>query len=166
VLRFGLKFGVLMAAYYVLVLVPFFERLLYEYLRANAWIANAIINWLGQASHVSEITIRSPGYAIRVRRGCDALEPAWFYCAAVLSFPGALPLKLPGILIGVMAILMLNLARIVSLFFIGLDRPGLFSVAHLEIWPAIFIVVAILLWVGWIGWARQKTQPESRETVP
>ncbi len=154
VLWFGLKFCLLMALYYCLVLLPFFDRLFYEYLRANAWLSNAIINMLGQASQVTEVTIRLGGFAIAIRRGCDAIEPAWFFGAAVLAFPAALSRKLPGIVVGSAAILLLNLARIVTLFFIGLKIPGLFAIAHLEIWPAAFILAAILLWAGWIRWAK------------
>ena len=165
ILWFGLKFGVLMVLLYALLLMPFFDHLLYVYLGANARLASAILNWLGQASQVSEITIRSAKFAITVRRGCDAVEPAWFFCAAVLSFPASLARKIPGMLAGVTLILALNLVRIVSLYFIGLHFPRFFAMAHLEIWPAIFIVMAILLWVGWIGWTESPNPREPHEAT-
>jgi exosortase family protein XrtM len=165
ILWFGLKFGVLMALFYALLLTPFFDRLLYVYLGINARLASAILNWLGQASHVSEITIRSAKFAVTVRRGCDAVEPAWFFCAAVLSFPASFVRKIPGMLAGVVLILALNLLRIVSLYFIGLQFPRFFAMAHLEIWPAIFIVMAILLWAGWIGWTESHDPREPHATA-
>ena len=85
--RFGLGFGALMGLFYILILTPLFDHLLYSYLGANAWLANGILNLLGQDSHVSDITIRTARYAITVRRGCDAIEPSWFFCAALLAFP-------------------------------------------------------------------------------
>jgi exosortase/archaeosortase family protein len=142
-----------MAAYYAIVLIPFFDRLLYSSLVANAWISNAIIHGFGQGSEVSGVIIRSGRFAIAIRRGCDAIEPAWFFCAAVLSFPANPGRKLAGMLLGTAVIFLLNLARIVSLFFIGLRWPALFDLLHLELWPAAFIVVALLLWIGWIRWA-------------
>ena len=165
VLRFGLTFCALMALYYCLVLVPVLDRMFYQYLRVNAFLSNSIINLLGQQSQVSGTTIRAPGFAIAIRRGCDALEPAWFFCAAVLAFPAAFSRKLPGILVGAVAILALNLVRIVSLFFIGLRRPGMFEIVHLEIWPAVFIVTAILLWVGWIRWTGGRARTRSHEAA-
>ncbi|HTQ31260.1 MAG TPA: exosortase H [Opitutaceae bacterium] len=155
VLNFGLKFGALMALFYAVSLVPFFDRLLYVYLAANARLSGAILNWFGQASHVSEVTIRSARFAISVRRGCDAIEPAWFFCAAVLSFPAPWARKIPGLLAGAALILVMNLARIVSLFLIGVYSPRFFSVAHLEIWPVLFILAAILFWAIWIKWSRR-----------
>ena len=165
ILWFGLKFGVLMVFLYAILLMPFFDRLLYVYLGANARLASAILNWLGQANQVSAITIRSARFAITVRRGCDAVEPAWFFCAAVLSFPASFARKIPGMLAGVTLILALNLLRIVSLYFIGLQFPRFFSMAHLEIWPAIFIVMAILLWAGWIGWTESPYPREPHATT-
>jgi len=156
VLLFALKFGALMALYYAVVLLPFFDRMLYDTLRANARASGAIIGMLGRANVVSEVTIRSGAFAVAIRRGCDAVEPAWFYCSAVLAFPAPLRLKLAGMLAGSAVILCLNLVRIVSLFFIGLDHPGLFEAAHLEVWPAAFIVAALLLWAGWIRWVRSR----------
>jgi exosortase/archaeosortase family protein len=148
-LRFVALFALLLGAYYALALVPAFDRALYWYLAGNAWASNALLRLAGQATRLSGVTIRSDHFAISVRRGCDAIEPAWFFCAAVLAFPG--PRKRGRImLVGVAVILTLNLARIVSLFLIGVSCPGLFPAAHLEIWPAVFILTVVALWLYWI----------------
>jgi len=152
---FGLKFSGLMVLFYILILMPLFDRLLYSYLEANAWLANGLLNWFGQATHVSAITIRSTQFAITVRRGCDAVEPSWFLCAALLAFPAPFMRKVLGILAGVALLQVLNLIRIVSLYFIGLHYPRYFGPAHVEIWPVVFIIAAIALWIGWIGWSRR-----------
>jgi len=159
VLAFGLKFGALMVLFYAVSMTPFFDRMLYAYLEANARLANAILNGLGQASRVSGVTIRSARFAITVRRGCDAVEPAWFFCAAVLSFPAPFVRKIPGLLAGAALILAMNLVRIASLYLIGIYSPGFFDLAHLEIWPAAFIIAAILLWTAWIKWTGRNEPP-------
>lgn len=156
---FGLKFCGLMALFYILALTPVCDRLLYRYLELNARFAGVLLNWLGQESHVSEITIRSAQFAITVRRGCDAIEPSWFFCAALMAFPASITRKLLGMLAGIFLLQGLNLLRIVSLYFIGLRYPGFFGMAHVEIWPAVFIIVAILLWIGWISWAKRNGPP-------
>ena len=148
-------FGVLMGLFYILILTPFFNRLLYSYLGANAWLASGILNLLGQDSHVSEITVHTVRFAITVRRGCDAIEPSWFFCAALLAFPAPFSRKIMGIVVGAVLLQGLNLVRIVSLYFIGVHRPQFFNTAHVEIWPAIFILVAISLWIAWISWTRR-----------
>jgi len=159
--KFGLKFGALMGLYYLLVLTPVCERILYAYLQANASLASVILNWLGQNSQVTEITIRTARFAITVRRGCDAVEPSWFFCAALISFPAPLGRKLIGIAGGVILLQALNLARIVSLYYIGWLYPRFFGPVHLEVWPVGFIVAAISLWVGWIGWSSRAVAKKS-----
>ncbi len=144
-----------MALYYLLILTPFCDRLLYAYLGLNARMAHSILNWFGQDTHVSELTIRSARFAIAVRRGCDAIEPSWFFCAALLSFPASSRQKAVGILAGTALFQALNLIRIVSLYFVGIFYPKFFGTAHVEVWPAVFILVAILLWLGWIRWAQR-----------
>ena len=153
-LQFGLRFGLLMALYYALALQPWVDRIIYPYLKANAWLSHVMLNFLGQECAVSEVTIRSAGFAISVRRGCDALEPSWFLCAAILSFSARPARKFLGILIGSAVLNLLNLLRIVSLYLVGLRFPRSFEVVHLEIWPVAFIVTAILLWIRWIRWAQ------------
>lgn len=160
VVHFGLKFGLLMALYYGVVLIPFFDRLLYGYLCMSARVGGALLNLLGLHVQVLDTSIRSADFGITVRRGCDAVEPFWFFCAGVLASPMPFARKLPGILTGAVLILSLNLVRIVSLFLIGLHLPGFFSTAHLEIWPALFIVVGLVLWIGWIRWAKRTPEIE------
>jgi exosortase family protein XrtM len=156
VLFFGAKFGALVLLLYGVLAVPFSERILYSYLKANAWMSNLILNAFGQGTHVTEVTIQSPGFAIAIRRGCDAVEPTWLLCAAILAFPGSFKRKLTGMLAGMVILQLLNLVRIVTLYWIGSHFPAFFPSAHLEIWPAVFIIVAILCFVGWKEWAIEK----------
>ena len=157
VLLFVLKFGILMGLFYGLLATTYFDQMLYTYLEANAWLSNAILRGLDQPTHVSEVTIQSPGFAIAIRRGCDAIEPTWLFCAAVLSFRAPLSRKLPGILVGIVLLQILNLVRIVTLYLIGLHLPNIFNSAHMEIWPTAFIVVAIALFINWIEWSGKET---------
>jgi exosortase/archaeosortase family protein len=147
-LRFSIIFALLLCAYYIVVLVPWFDRLFYDYLAANAWAANGVLHLMGQKTSVSGVTIRSAQFAVAVRRGCDAIEPAWFFSAAVLAFPIRIRKRYAALLGGVTLIVMLNVLRIVSLYFIGLRMPAFFPAAHLELWPAVFVAVVLALWIA------------------
>jgi exosortase family protein XrtM len=159
VFKFGLKFASLMVLLYALLSTDYFDNILYSYLEANAWLANLILDGLGQHSHVSEVTITSPQFAMAIRRGCDAVEPTWLFCAAVVSFPATVKHKLLGILTGIVVLQVLNLIRIITLYWIGIHLHGFFNSAHLEIWPTIFIIVAIMLFVTWRGWSSEQAAP-------
>ena len=149
VLHFGLKFGLLVALLYIVLSFSFFDNALYTYLEANAWLANAILHGLGQHTQVSEVTIQSPQFNMAIRRGCDAVEPTWLLCAAMISFPSPILHKLRGMLVAIVLLQILNLVRIVTLYWIGIHLPAFFNSAHVELWPTAFIGVAILIFLVW-----------------
>jgi exosortase H (IPTLxxWG-CTERM-specific) len=155
VLFFGARFGALIVLLYAVLALPAADQTLGGYLRANAWLSNGILNLLGQGTHVSDVTIASSTtpFAIAIRRGCDAVEPTWLLCAAILAFPGPWKRKFAGMLAGLVILQALNLVRIVTLYLVGSRYPAMFPSLHLEIWPALLIVAAIALFVGWKGWA-------------
>jgi exosortase H (IPTLxxWG-CTERM-specific) len=150
VLQFLAFFGLLLGAFYAVMLLPWSDRVFYEYLLLNAKGSGAILRWLGEDVQRSGVTLRSVDYAISIRRGCDAVEPAWFFCAAVLAFPAPWRRKIAVLFGGTAAILALNFVRIVSLYFVGLRLPAFFPMAHLELWPALFIVGSLALWIAWM----------------
>jgi exosortase H (IPTLxxWG-CTERM-specific) len=159
VLFFGAKFGALILLLYAFLALPAADHALYGYLQANAWLSNGILNVLGQGTHVSDVTIASTTtpFAIAIRRGCDAVEPTWLLCAAILAFPGPWKRKFAGMLAGIVVLQVLNLVRIVTLYLVGSRcSHSVFDSMHLEIWPALFIVVAIALFIGWKGWAHDE----------
>ncbi len=159
VLLFAAKFGALIILLYTLLALPAAEQVLYGYLKANAWLSSGVLDLLGQGTHVSDVTIASTtsSFAIAIRRGCDAVEPTWLLCAAILAFPGPWKRKLAGMLAGIVVLQALNLVRIVTLYLIGRKfSQSVFDSMHLEVWPALFIVVAIALFIGWKGWALEE----------
>lgn len=153
VLLFVAKFGFLVCLLYGLLAIPFLEQMEYSYLEANAWVSSLILNILGQGTHVSEVTIQSAAFSVAIRRGCDAVEPTGVLFAAMLAFPGSFRNKLAGMGVGLVILQILNLVRIVTLYLIGTHFPTFFPSAHLEIWPTLFILMAITIFVGWKGWA-------------
>ena len=90
-----------------------------------------------------------------IRRGCDAVDPTWLLCAAMISFPASFLHKLKGMLTGIVILQALNLIRIITLYWIGMHFPGFFNPAHLEVWPTAFIIVAIGLFIIW----KENSQP-------
>ena len=159
ILRFCFKFGTLLILFYAFLATSYGDRLLYSYLEANAWLSNAILNGLGQDTHLSGITIQSPKFAVAIERGCDAVEPTWLVCAAVLSFRSPWLHKLLGIGMGIVFLQTLNLVRIVTLYWIGCHWPTIFNSAHMEIWPVAFLLVAIILFILWREWTSQRQAP-------
>lgn len=155
ILRAVVIFAVLMGLFYGLIHRPSAAND-DPFLALIASAAGAILKLLGQDIMVTNTTIQSiqsPSFSMGIVRGCDALEPVAAFTAAVLASPVAFRLKLPGIVIGAGALLIINLFRIVMLFFVGLHARNLFDLIHLDIWQAVFVVLAIAFWALWVQWA-------------
>jgi len=154
ILKFAFKFGAFMLLFYALEETPYCQRVFWPAnLQANAWVSNWILCGLQQHTQAVGVTIKAENYAFVVKRGCDATEPVWLLGAAVIAFPAKFWRKVGGILVGALLLLAINQLRIVCLFFVGRYHPGLYDTFHLTVFPAVFVVLAMLIWVGWAGWA-------------
>ena len=161
-LWFCVRFIVLTLIYFAISLTPKFNRLLDGYLAVNARAASSIVNFVGETSHVTEATIWSAEHAITVLPPCSALELAWFFCAVVLSFPAPIESRVYGLFTGIPILFLLNLARIVSLYYVSVHFAGFFDTLHETIWPILLVVATILVCAEWIrrAIARSQIQPD------
>jgi len=151
-----LLFAGLLLTFYALTLTPFAERRAWPaYLEWNADAAGAILNALGQDVTVHDRTVRSstPGSGLLIERGCDAVHPSGLFLAAVLAAPVAFRFKLPAAVIGPLLMMITNLFRIVTLYYVQIHAPRAFEFLHVEVWQAAFIFLAVLLWIVWARWA-------------
>jgi exosortase/archaeosortase family protein len=94
--------------------------------------------------------IQGGGFAVNIYYGCDAEDVVILFCAAVLAFPGGWRAKLIGVGAGTLLIVLFNLVRIVSLFYVGVWAPSYFETAHYVVWQLVGIVFATLLFFVWI----------------
>jgi exosortase/archaeosortase family protein len=165
IFRFVGLFAFFMGLFYVCEITPFFvDQVFPRYLRLNARASAAILNVLDEGTRVTGTSISSPRFSVDIRHGCDALLPSALFVSAVLASPVPLLSKIPGVLAGTLFLLLMNLVRIVTLFYSGVYIPRYFERMHLEVWPAIFILVSLTLWVIWARWARDLPDRKRHET--
>ncbi len=163
VLGFVLLFGVLMALFYACTFPRVInKKLIPAYMRLNARASVAIINVFGEGATAKGTRVSSPRFSVDILHGCDAIAPTALFIAAVLAFPASLRSKLPAVLVGAVVLAVINLARIVTLFFTGIYYPKWFQAAHVDMWQPFFILLALALWVAWACWATRSkvVQPD------
>lgn len=149
--RFVLCFIVLLAGFFGVTSLPWFWSDVFPpYLKLNAVVSAWLLRLLGESATVSGWTISTPRFALEIQRGCDAIDPIAIFVVGVLAFPSGWRRKVPGLAVGIAALLLLNQVRIVSLYYVGVHAPGWFEAMHVEVWQPIFIVIAALLWLAWI----------------
>ena len=99
------------------------------------------------------------GFAVSIEAGCNGVEAMLVLLAAMLAFPAPWRLKLTGIVLGVLAVQVLNLVRIVSLFYLGQWNAAAFEWAHLYLWQVLIMLDVLIVWLVWMRWVnRAKAQ--------
>ncbi len=71
------------------------------------------------------------------------------FLAAVLAFPASWKARFVGLGIGIVAIQLVNLIRVVALFFTGAYFPSFFDSSHTVVWQTLVILSGVLLWIFW-----------------
>lgn len=114
-----------------------------------AMLAGAL--WLlGAGGQSIGTVVTSKIFSAEIITECTAIFPIMIFLAAVIAYPSGWKKKLWGILLGVPAIIFVNLIRLVSLFYIGYWFPSVFETAHLLVWQSLIIFFAVLFWLVWV----------------
>lgn len=121
-----------------------------SYLRANAVAGATLLRTLGFEVQVLGRAIAGEGTAVRLDLGCDGLQPSHVFLAAVMTFPAPWIRRLLGAAVGLALLLGLNVVRVVTLFLVKAWAPTAFGVVHEHVWPAAFILAALVLFVLWL----------------
>jgi exosortase H (IPTLxxWG-CTERM-specific) len=93
--------------------------------------------------------IRSPRFALDVQNGCNGIEAVILLAAAILAFPATLRSRLIGLTVASVAIELVNLVRLSSLFWLGEHYRRIFDFFHVAVWQSLVILAAISMFVLW-----------------
>jgi len=147
---FLIRFVVLLVVFYAIVAShPVNDAVIVPFTSAIARVSAVILNVLGEQVTVNGTEIRSSRFAVAIENGCNGVETALLFGAAVLAFPAPWRRRLIGFLAGFGAIQAINLVRVVSLFWIGAHRPALFSSSHTVLWQSIVVLCGVLFFLAW-----------------
>ncbi|HEY3176218.1 MAG TPA: exosortase H [Candidatus Polarisedimenticolia bacterium] len=110
----------------------------------------AVLNLMGMGTQVTGTVISGErGFSVNILNGCNGVYVMAILISAVLAFPSTWKEKLVGLAIGIPGIQIVNLIRIVSLYYLGLRRPALFEEFHLYVWQAGVIILSMAIWLFW-----------------
>ncbi len=156
ILQFVAVFAVLVIGFNIFFYAWFKESSAFEaYLSLNASVSGMILRAFGEGATVTGGSITSPRFGLTIALGCDAIQPTSLFVCAVLASPVPFRSKWPGLLVGAPLLLVMNLVRIVSLFYVGVFcSEETFQIMHVDVWQAAFIFLALLFWILWARQAR------------
>lgn len=111
---------------------------------------SAGLNLLGTSTRVNGTILSSNNFAVDIVAECTAVGPSVLFIGAVLAYPSSVKAKGIGIAAGLVALTLINLVRIISLFLFGSAYPQHLEIAHLLVWQTAIILFAIVLWLFWV----------------
>jgi exosortase H (IPTLxxWG-CTERM-specific) len=90
------------------------------------------------------------GFAVSIEAGCNGVEATLVLLAAIFAFPAPWKHKFIGLGIGILAVQLLNVLRVVSLFYLGQWNYDAFEYAHLYVWQALIMLDVLVVWLIWV----------------
>jgi exosortase/archaeosortase family protein len=120
--------------------------------RLTAWLASGsalLLRAAGVEAQTHATTLVTSLGTVEIVRECTGVYPTALYVAAVLAFPTGFARKLVGIGLGILAIQVVNLVRIISLILVQRWWPGVFETAHLVVWQSLMVFLIAVFWILW-----------------
>jgi len=147
--RFCLLFLLLVLIFAVLTSTPSAQVMLHAPLsRLLVLISASILGAFGTVS-ASGNYLSLNGFGVSIVEACNGVLPTYLYVAAVLALPSRWRDKGWGVLIGVPAIFLINLIRVITLMLCGAYWPTVFEQVHIYVWQALVIGLSMAVWVFW-----------------
>ena len=105
------------------------------------------------------LQFKDSGFAVSIEAGCNGVEATIVLIAAICAFPGSWRARLIAIGLGFLAIQVLNIVRIISLFYLGNWNLEYFSWIHLYLWPALIMLDVLVVFIVYLRYLSKQTQP-------
>ena len=149
--RFAVRYVLLLVALFAVVAWrPVNDHVVDPYTTFVAHEAAVALKALGEQVRVDGQVLSSPRFAVTIYNGCNGLEAILVFVAGVLAFPAPWRARLLGVVGGFVAVQVLNVVRVVSLYYVGVWRPEWFTTAHVLVWQTVVILFAVILWLLWV----------------
>jgi len=117
----------------------------------------------GVISHGKVIIDQQSSFAVSIEAGCNAVEACIILVAAIMAFPAPWKYKAWGLLAGIAAVQVVNVLRVISLFYLGQWRMDVFEFAHLYLWQALIMLDVLFVWLVWMRTLPHPVQVEHAE---
>lgn len=164
-IRFFVVFIVLLAVLFALELTPWAQAwLVVPWTDTLAAIAAWLVTVFDPNVVASGKVLRSTtnGFAVAIEAGCNGVEATLVLCAAILAFPAPWLYRALGLVVGILAVQLLNVVRVISLFYIGQWNRDVFEWAHLYVWQALIMLDVLIVWLVWV----RRIPPGTRVPLP
>jgi exosortase H (IPTLxxWG-CTERM-specific) len=117
---------------------------------STAFICGNFLSVFTDNTGYDGVFVSFKGFPVEIIDECTGLFEMLIYIAAVISFSTTIRKKLIGIAIGIPAIYIFNVIRIIILLVVGAGSQKAFEFMHLYLWQVTLIIMIAAIWVGWL----------------
>jgi exosortase H (IPTLxxWG-CTERM-specific) len=161
--RFVVLFPAWLLAGFGLLFAPFTRPAIDRGTALLVELSALLVRLLGGHAAAQSDILRNPtsGFSIRVMDTCNASNVTVLLWAAILAFPAPWTAKGKGLAGGTVAIHVLNLLRIVSLFYLGQVSEKWFEIAHLYVWESLIVLFTLVIFWFWVQHTYRSADPRT-----
>lgn len=152
-LRYPMLFALYFGVFFVLDFTPYIQRhIVSHWTDFLATLSGMLLTLIHSHVIVVKNTIIDDAtqVGVTILAGCNAVEACGLLLAAMMSFPARWKDRLIGGIYGVLTVQVVNIARIISLFFLAEWNQWMFDFAHRYLWQALIMIDVLVVWLIWI----------------
>ncbi|MBA6412148.1 exosortase H [Parahaliea sp. F7430] len=98
-------------------------------------------------------------FAVSIEAGCNGVEAAIVLIAGILAFPANWKQRVSAIVLGFFTIQVLNIGRIISLFYLGQWSETVFTFTHLYLWPVLIMLDVLIVFLIYLRYLNRQPLP-------
>ncbi len=151
---------VLLALFSLEMLMPVQKHVIVPFTGLLAQISAALITPFDSSvvAFGKILQFNDTGFAVSIEAGCNGVEATIVLIAAVLAFPATWRQRVAAILLGFLAIQVLNIVRIISLFYLGNWDMDIFGWIHLYLWPTLIMLDVLIFFMLYLRYLAVRTE--------
>jgi exosortase H (IPTLxxWG-CTERM-specific) len=155
--RFLILFPICLVFGFGLIEVPPVGHAIASFTQSLVWISGSLIHLFGGQATVSGAILTAPanGFGVKVENGCNAVNVTILLWAAILTYPASWAAKTKGLTVGSLALHLVNLLRIITLFYLGQYNRAWFDFAHYYLWESLIVLDTLAIFWFWATLVRR-----------
>lgn len=148
--QFLIKFAVLLVVLYAIVaLHPVNDHVIVPYTNVLTWVVAKTLTFIHITAVPQGTVINAARFAMDVHNGCNGIEAVVLLLAAIAAFPASLSDRMKGLLFGLLFVQVVNVVRLVMLFWLGAYHRSVFDLFHVTVWQTIIVLITFAFFYVW-----------------
>jgi exosortase/archaeosortase family protein len=116
-----------------------------------AWFASILLQIFGQSVHQAGLFINSPLINLEVTPACTGIYQIVVLIGGLVAWSTTGRERNRGIVIGIIALMSINIIRLVSIYYCALSIPDWVPFFHGVFWEGVMVLFVPLFWMFWVN---------------